>query len=347
MSVRKISFPLFGTLLPWLTNLINGNIHRTNSRVGHDKLQPPASHRDLLAGFPDILYVFDQDGVCLDFKAGRCNPLNLDPAHVIGKHLSELGFSTQDVDQLQGAIQKTLSSQAEQACELAGPHGESQVYEVRLSRLNGCEVLAIARDITERKLDQRQLEHRALHDPLTNLPNRALFMDRLSRALEFASCHTGAQAAVLFLDLDRFKEVNDGLGHAAGDQLLRAVARRLSAALRPIDTVCRLGGDEFVILLEDVHQLGDVERIAERIQASLARPFYIQGWRVVASSSIGIALTGPGYQRADELVRDADLAMYRAKSQGEPRYAVFDNHLDPSPFPKVGLEMGLHQAVPM
>jgi diguanylate cyclase (GGDEF)-like protein len=346
MSVCNIPFPLISPLLLWLTNLIKEYIRRARSLVGHDEIQPTGSHRDLLGGFPDILYVFDQDGVCLDFKAGRCNSLNLDPAHVIGKHLGELGFSTQDVDQLQQEISEF--SPLRQRCLASWPvQSASARFTKCVWPLNGCEVLAIARDITERKLDQRQLEHRALHDPLTNLPNRVLFMDRLSRALEFAGCHTGAQAAVLFLDLDRFKEVNDGLGHAAGDQLLRAVARRLSAALRPVDTVCRLGGDEFVILLEDVHQLSDVVRIAERIQASLARPFYIQGWRVVASSSIGIALTGPGYRRADELVRDADLAMYRAKSQGEAGYAVFDSHLDPLPFPRVGLGVDLRQAVPM
>jgi diguanylate cyclase (GGDEF)-like protein len=305
------------------------------------------SRHDLLAAIPDLLFVFDRDGTCQEFIAGRRNHLNLDPAQFVGRHLEELGLSVQDVSQLHQAIRQALSSQTEQVCELTGPQWEGLVYEVRLSPLDEHKVLAIARDITERKLDQRRLEHRALHDPLTNLPNRTLFMERVSRALEFTSSHAGAQSAVLFLDLDRFKEINDGLGHAAGDQLLRAVARRLSKTLRPVDTVCRLGGDEFVILLEDIHQLDDVVHIAERIQASLARPFYIQGWRVVTSSSIGITLTGPGYRRADELVRDADLAMYRAKSKGVAGYAVFENHPDPVQLPKVGVEVDIRQAIPM
>lgn len=345
MSVHIRTLPPIASLLPWLERWLVVPPRWLSSSVSPMDRRPPAGSHDLLAAIPDLLFVFDREGTCLEFIAGRHNPLNLDPAQFVGKHLAEFSLSAQDVSQLHQAIQQALSSQTEQAYELTGPQGEGLVYEVRLSPLDEYQVLAIARDITERKLDQRRLEHRALHDPLTNLPNRALFMDRLSRALEFANLHGGAQAAVLFLDLDRFKEVNDGLGHAAGDQLLRAVARRLSKALRPADTVCRLGGDEFVVLLEDIHQLGDAVHIAKRIQASLATPFYIQGWRVVTSSSIGIALTCPGYRRADELVRDADLAMYQAKSKGMAGFAVFDNHLDPIQFPKVGLEVDIRQAV--
>ena len=345
MSFCIRTLPPIASLLPWLERWLAVPSRWLSSSVSPMERRPPAGSHDLLAAIPDLLFVFDREGICLDFKAGRRDQLNLDPAQFVGKRLDQFGLADQEVSQLHQAIQQALSRQVEQVCELAAPQGESLVYEVRLSPLDEYQVLVIARDITERKLDQRRLEHRALHDPLTNLPNRALFMERLSRAFEFASCHPGAQAAVLFLDLDRFKEVNDGLGHAAGDQLLRAVARRLSTVLRPADTVCRLGGDEFVILLEDIHQLTDVVHIAERIQASLARPFYIQGWRVVTSSSMGIALTGPGYLRADELVRDADLAMYRAKSKGMAGFAVFDNHLDPIQFPKVGLEVDIRQAV--
>ncbi|HEX9459572.1 MAG TPA: EAL domain-containing protein [Thermoanaerobaculia bacterium] len=178
-------------------------------------------------------------------------------------------------------------------------------------------------DITERKVAIDRLTHDAFHDALTGLPNRALFMDRLGRLMERARRHSGHQFAVLFLDLDRFKVVNDSLGHALGDLLLISVAERLRIALRATDTVARLGGDEFTILLEIDH-LADAVRTAERIQEALRVPFRVGENEIFTTASIGIALSVTGYERPHDVLRDADIAMYRAKSRGRGIHEVFD-----------------------
>jgi len=178
-------------------------------------------------------------------------------------------------------------------------------------------------DITERKVAIDRLTHDAFHDALTGLPNRALFMDRLGRLMERSRRHSGHQFAVLFLDLDRFKVVNDSLGHALGDMLLISVAERLRVALRATDTVARLGGDEFTILLEIDH-LADAVRTAERIQEELRLPFRVGENEIFTTASIGIALSVTRYERPHDVLRDADIAMYRAKSRGRGIHEVFD-----------------------
>lgn len=179
-------------------------------------------------------------------------------------------------------------------------------------------------DITERKRYEERLQREALYDSLTGLPNRALLADRLERALQRSLRHPEAQFAVLFLDLDRFKNVNDSLGHDTGDDLLRGVAQRLLECARRQDTVGRLGGDEFIILQEDLRGVGDATRLAERLLHSLSEPLVIRGRPIYTSASVGIALSGAGYTRAEDLLRNADTAMYRAKAAGRERFAVFD-----------------------
>jgi diguanylate cyclase (GGDEF)-like protein len=170
-------------------------------------------------------------------------------------------------------------------------------------------VVVNSRDVTERMALEEQLRHQAFHDPLTGLPNRALFMDRLEHALALAH-RRGTRIAVLFTDLDNFKVINDSLGHAAGDQLLIAVAERLKACVRPEDTAARLGGDEFAILVDGVTGMGDVARIAGRIAEILRPPFPLGEQEVFATANIGIALNGPAQGQPANLLRHADLAMY-------------------------------------
>lgn len=179
-------------------------------------------------------------------------------------------------------------------------------------------------DITNRKVTEEQLLHDALHDALTGLPNRVLFMDRLSHAISLAKRRRNYLFAVLFFDLDRFKLINDSLGHSVGDQLLIAIARRLEKYLRVGDTVARLGGDEFTILLEDIKDENIATNIANRLQEELTRPFNLSGNEVFTSASIGITLSTFGYERPEDLLRDADIAMYRAKATGKARYEVFN-----------------------
>ena len=218
---------------------------------------------------------------------------------------------------------------------LAKRNGEGNAYRIAGSQT----------DITERKRAEEQLVYDAFHDGLTGLPNRALFTDRLDRALERAKRRDDFTVAVLFLDLDRFKVVNDSLGHMTGDQLLIGVARRLEGALRHVDTVARLGGDEFVVLLEDIEDVSQATQSAERIQTLLREPFILDESEVFTSASIGIAASTTSYNRAEDIIRDADIAMYRAKSMGKARHELFDEAMHGRAVELLKLETDLRKAV--
>ncbi|MEM9553801.1 MAG: EAL domain-containing protein [Acidobacteriota bacterium] len=204
------------------------------------------------------------------------------------------------------------------------------------------------RDVTERRRVEDQLRHAALRDDLTGLANRALFMDRLENALERARRAPNG-FAVVFLDLDRFKSVNDSLGHVAGDALLRALGDRLRRCLRPGDTVARLGGDEFALLLDDIENQAAVEVVAGRIRAMLHLPFDVASEQVYATASLGIVLVLEGSERAEEVIRDADIAMFRAKAEraktGRTSYVVFERAMHTEAVATLRLETDLRQAV--
>jgi len=200
-------------------------------------------------------------------------------------------------------------------------------------------------DISDRKWAEERLVHDALHDTLTGLPNRALFTTLLDRAVIRLKRRRDTRFAVLFLDVDRFKNVNDSLGHMVGDQLLIEVARRLGACVRPEDTVARLGGDEFTILLEDIHDSADAIQVAERIQAEFISPVLVGSHEVFTSASIGIALSDTHYLRPEEVLRDADTAMYRAKSRGRARHEVFDADMHHTAVSLLRLETDLRRAL--
>ena len=184
------------------------------------------------------------------------------------------------------------------------------------------------RDIGDYKQTEAKLQHDAMHDVLTGLPNRALFLDRLNLTLSRRVRRPDHGCGVLYLDLDRFKEINDILGHAAGDVLLMAVAGRLRSSLRPQDSAARLGGDEFAVLVENIVTADDLEMVAERILQEIERPFDIFGHVVQAGASIGAAMAGPDHTSPELLIRDADFAMYRAKQAGGGRFEIFDKHLE-------------------
>jgi diguanylate cyclase (GGDEF)-like protein/PAS domain S-box-containing protein len=203
-------------------------------------------------------------------------------------------------------------------------------------------------DITDRKLAEAELErraevirHQAVHDPLTSLPNRVLFQERLDQAL----VRPGAQVAVVLLDIDNFKLVNDSLGHSAGDELLMKIAPRLRTALRPDDTIARLGGDEFVVLLERVPDERAAARVAGRIVTAFELPFELSAGEHFATASLGIAIAGAEGSRPASLIRDADAAMYQAKARGRGRFEIFDRAMRARTVERLSVENDLRRAL--
>ena len=201
------------------------------------------------------------------------------------------------------------------------------------------------RDVSDRKLAEERLQRSAFYDRLTDLPNRALVLDRLAVALRRSELHLGSQCAILFLDVDRFKHVNDGLGHRAGDELLKEVVRRVSLLLRPGDTFGRLGGDEFLVVLDDVVDESSPIRVAERIRLALEEPMTVQGQAVHVTVSTGIAIAARGRPSAEDLLRDADTAMNRAKEAGRDRYVLFDEAMHQTAVSRLQMENALRRSV--
>jgi diguanylate cyclase (GGDEF)-like protein/PAS domain S-box-containing protein len=219
---------------------------------------------------------------------------------------------------------------------------EVEVHCTRTTFNDQPAVLGTLLDITARKETEERLFHAAFHDPLTGLPNRILFMERLEHS--FQRQKRGKEFAVLFLDLNRFKAINDSLGHAAGDELLKLTAHRLQTCVRPGDSIARFGGDEFAILVEDVTQLTDATQIAERIRESISAPAEINGQEVLTGGSIGIAMSSAGYRKPEEILRDADMAMYRAKGAGTSHFEIFDQAMHGEALDRIALENDLQRA---
>jgi diguanylate cyclase (GGDEF)-like protein/PAS domain S-box-containing protein len=200
-------------------------------------------------------------------------------------------------------------------------------------------------DITDRKHKQARLQQEAFYDPLTALPNRALFMDRLDHLLRHSQRHPGYCFAVLFLDLDRFKVINDSLGHSIGDQLLVAIAQKLQTLLRPGDTVARLGGDEFTMLIDNIATADDAVLVCDRILQEMSLPCTLEGRDVISTTSIGIALSSEQYQQPEDLLRDADIALYHAKASGKACYAFFNATMHLEAVARLDLETDLRRAI--
>ena len=237
----------------------------------------------------------------------------------------------------------------------AGPHevvavrGDGTTFpaEISMSEVHHEDRLVvtyIVRDVSERKRFEAQLAHRATHDALTGLPNRRLLADRLGLALA-RSARRGTRAAVLFLDIDHFKVVNDSLGHTAGDRLLVLVAERLACVVRPEDTLARLGGDEFVVLVEGLAGEADALAVAARLEGALAAPFVVAGAELFVTASIGIALAGGPDASPESVVRDADAAMYHAKERGRARSEVFDTQILERAVRRLETESALRRAL--
>ncbi len=292
------------------------------------------------------------DGRWLKVNRSLCEMLGFTEVELLASNVQAVTHA-QDLGPMMGQIGKLLEGKSSNfQIELRYLHKSGHdlwvllsVTHVRHAGGESANLIFQIQDIADRKSAEERLLHDAFHDALTGLPNRALFMDHLKLSVERAKRRDSRKFGVLFLDLDRFKIVNDSLGHMVGDQLLIGIARRLEGCLRPGDTVARLGGDEFTILLEDITRSSEAIEVAERLQNELALPFNLNGNEVFTTVSIGIALSKTGYERAEDVLRDADTAMYRAKTLGKARHEIFDQTMHTRALHLLQMETDLRRAV--
>ncbi len=307
--------------------------------------------RSLIENALDTITILDREGVIRYQSPSVQRVLGYEPGELVGKSVFDYIHS---------------DDRAVAVTSLAGimaTPGESSDVKMRFLHMDGSwrymeavgrnllddpvvrGVVINARDVTVRREAEERLLHDAFHDKLTGLPNRALLLDRLNQMLARSKRTGKASFSVLFLDLDRFKVINDSLGHMIGDQMLISVARRLDACSRPGDTVARLGGDEFTMVLDGTHDEEEATRIANRVHEAMRRPIILEGHEVFTAVSIGIAQGSLKYECAEDILRDADLAMYRAKSLGKDRHVVFDDSMQADAMAVLRLESELRRAI--
>jgi diguanylate cyclase (GGDEF)-like protein/PAS domain S-box-containing protein len=304
----------------------------------------------LVQGLHEAIFVVDRDGV-ISYASPRSGALlGVDADDLVGRRLDEsLGVQESDrvSRQLRAAVTLPLGTHEELAGTFVDGDGRPRDFEMSIMNMLGdrdvAGLVVTMRDVTVKRELTRELEQRVFHDDLTQLANRSLFMDRLDQA-RLRSRRTGSAIAVMFVDLDDFKAVNDGLGHAAGDTLLCAVSGRLSECLRPSDTIARLGGDEFAVLLDGVADVAEVMTIAQRLLEVLQLPVEIDELSVTVPASLGIAIAEQGHAHTN-LMRDADIALYRAKEQGKNRIAIFDTSMGWEAYSRLRLRSQLESAV--
>jgi diguanylate cyclase (GGDEF)-like protein/PAS domain S-box-containing protein len=307
--------------------------------------------RSLVQNASDLICILDAQGIVRYESPSHLRVLGTDPERHVGRSLPEL-VHPEDRIVLETALHQLVEEPGEIVTfEYRLLHGDGNWRALESTASNLLSQPAVAgivlnaHDITDHKRAEAKLLHDALHDELTGLPNRALFMDRLRHSMERSRREPELLTAVLFLDLDRFKIVNDSLGHLVGDELLIQISGSLAGALRPSDTIARVGGDEFAILLEGGRDVSDAVRVAERIHDRLTTALNLGGHEVFITASIGIAVHTPEYERPEDLLRDADTAMYRAKSSGRACHVVFNRVMHRFVMARLQLETDLRRAV--
>jgi diguanylate cyclase (GGDEF)-like protein/PAS domain S-box-containing protein len=316
----------------------------TEREVAEERLRTSeAELRALFEAMDDVVFEIDTQGRYL--KVAPTNPslLYRPREELLKKRLQDV-LPSRTAAELLGHIRGAIESRKTVKVEYSLPMAEREArFEGTITPLSGESVVFVGRDVTELKELEERLAHRALHDPLTDLPNRTLFTDRLRHAL-VRTKRRRQPLAVMFMDLDNFKVINDSLGHKIGDRLLVAATKRIRNVLRPEDTVARLGGDEFVFLLEETDLNGAIHA-AERILELLRKPFKLGGRRLFVTASVGIAVANGDGRRTADLLRNADLAMYRAKQSGKACYVVYEESMNSWALERLELEQGLGRAV--
>ncbi|MCC7370724.1 MAG: EAL domain-containing protein [Chloroflexi bacterium] len=312
--------------------------------ASRELIQTRAELRALASAFPDLLIRLDQFGTVLECRVGEAASPYAMMTSAVGQRLSDFPHRSipASIETASGRARQ-LGTMVSVECALMTHEGE-RFAEVRVLPLPNGQLIVIVRDISERKRSEEELTRLAFHDTLTGLPNRARFIVRLQEALSQAGTD-GRPLAVMFLDLDNFKVVNDSIGHEAGDQLLIAVAERLQTSLRPGDTIARFGGDELAVLVEGLADPGEAVRVAERIRKVLRPPISLSGHEVFVTASVGIAIGTPGEEEPAGLLRKADLAMYRSKAAGKAQYTVYDPSMNAAALERLQLGSDLHLAI--
>jgi len=306
--------------------------------------QSEQNYRTLFENANDAILIFEPSaGIILEANDKACQTYGYPYGELAGMSMSQL---SENASEDEGRVWQALQGPHQQSFETRqrAKDGTVRDVQVNLSVIAYAEaiaILSINRDVTERKQTELRLLHDALHDSLTGLPNRTLFLDRLAQAIR----RRDSAFAALFMDLDRFKNINDSLGHDVGDQLLIATARRLESSLRPGDTVARLGGDEFTVLLENIRDESEAIEVVDRIHRALSVPVKLERHEVFTAASIGIALSDMNYTTPEEVLRDADTAMYRAKAHGRGRHELFDTGMHKNAVKLLQLETDLRRAV--
>lgn len=274
--------------------------------------------------FPDVWVYLTAEGRVLDYRAQPTSEFYLTPELWQNKTIQTL-LPLKVGAMFDDTLQQVLRTGHPASLEYTLASAQSNAYyEVRVLPAPPDRAIAILRNISDLKRTEEGLRHNAFHDSLTGLPNRSLFIDRLEMALRRFKRHPKFYFAVFFIDLDGFKQVNDQLGHGVGDQLLAAIAELLRGCVRANDTVARLGGDEFTVLLDSITDIAEVRQVAERILAKFTAPFLLSGHSICSGASIGIVLSAFRYQKAADLLHDADIALYQAKRNGKGQYAFFE-----------------------
>ena len=291
------------------------------------------------------------DGRFIQANKAFCEMFARFPGEVLGATLFDL-VHPDDRASLNASIAELRAGATAVHPEVRGVHREGRVVwmslDISLARdwqLHTHNLIVQAQDISVRRVAEAELQHNAKHDSLTQLANRTHFDDQLGRAIARVNRNPERRFAVMYLDLDRFKTINDSLGHKAGDELLIELARRMKAMLRPTDVIARLGGDEFALLLEDMSRARDAVTLAERLQKELQKPFKLRSMEVSLGASIGITFSNIGYATPEQVIRDADTAMYKAKSSGKARYAIFDSSLQQHVAEQLRLESELRRGL--
>jgi diguanylate cyclase (GGDEF)-like protein len=344
---KPISWPVLGKRAQYVLR---------SARAAQALYDAELRNRAMLEAIPDLTVVISSDGTVLDFKPGTETLSQRSPEPAIGSDLRQW-LSDSAAALLLPRIEQAIRTGEIQSVVYQLPNGETQsCFEARLVRCGTDQVMAVIRDVTAQRRDEEKIHRLAYFDPLTGMPNRQHFLDRLGRQLRRAQLD-GEKVGLLFLDLDRFKNVNDSLGHNAGDQLLQQVADRMTQTLRAGDiasrahrgeispSLARLGGDEFTVVVAGLKDITGAARVAERIQATCAKPFNIDGHEITASFSIGIAMYPDDGLDTATLLKHGDTAMYHAKNEGRNGWRAYSTSMTMRARKRLNLEADLRKAL--